>query len=143
MNFFRHGVMLEDLDATDRKRGLDLIRSFDDSHRSEAILRDSSHPDDLPAGLQHPFDGRMQAGAFNDNAVIPQAGVAATDLSDAQRQVLLQLIGTYVGWTRDGHAQVKMSEVARHLDDTSFSWMGAWISSSSWASPAPNVSTGV
>lgn len=38
---------------------------------------------------------------------------------------LLSLVGVYVGWTRDGHAGVKVREVAKHLDETWFSWMGA------------------
>jgi hypothetical protein len=35
------------------------------------------------------------------------------------------LVSTYVGWERDGHAEVKMSEVDAHLDETRFAWMGA------------------
>lgn len=111
--------------TAEERSGLDLIRSFDDAQRGKAILRPSIHPHDLPPELQHPFDGRMQGGAFHDNAVIPNEGVAATDLSDAQRRMLLNLVSTYVGWTRDGHSQVKMEEVAHHLDETWFSWMGA------------------
>ena len=58
----------------------------------------------------------------------PLAGteVFAPDaLSDAQRRLLLALLGTYVGWARDGHAAVKLTEVAAHLDETHFAWMGA------------------
>ena len=42
----------------------------------------------------------------------------------AQREQLLDLIGEYVGNMDDGHAQVKMDEVRRHLDDTYFAWIG-------------------
>ena len=88
-------------------------------------LRPSIHPDDLPQELKHPFDGRMVGGTGHDNAVVPYEGVTASDFSDAQRRLLLSLIGTYVGWTRNQHADVKMREVHAHLDETWFSWMGA------------------
>jgi hypothetical protein len=67
----------------------------------------------------------MVAGAFHDNARIDYAGVCGSDLSDAQRRLLLSLVGVYVGWTRDGHAGVKIHEVEKHLDETWFAWMGA------------------
>ncbi|OGA24331.1 MAG: hypothetical protein A3I02_04120 [Betaproteobacteria bacterium RIFCSPLOWO2_02_FULL_67_26] len=105
--------------------GLALVRSLDAGQSERAVLRASILPDDLPPGLRHPVDGRMAAGAFKDNAVIPYAGVRADALSDAQRRLLVALVGTYVGWARDGHAAVKMTEVEAHLDETHFAWMGA------------------
>lgn len=87
--------------------GLDLIRSLDDQQAACAILQTSIHPDHLPPELQHFLDGRMQAGAFLDNAVVPYAGA------------------TYIGWVSEGHSGVKMSEVEHHLDETYFAWMGA------------------
>ena len=66
----------------------------------------------------------MQAGAFHDNLVAPYQGVAGLDLTDAQRRLLLDLVGTYVGWAGDEHAAAKLSEVASHLDETWFSWYG-------------------
>jgi hypothetical protein len=42
-----------------------------------------------------------------------------------QRRCLRALAAVYVGWTREGHSGVKMSEVDQHLDETYFAWMGA------------------
>ncbi|HTO51209.1 MAG TPA: DUF3500 domain-containing protein [Burkholderiales bacterium] len=105
--------------------GLSLVRALDESQSTKAVLRRSILPEDLPEELKHLVDGRMVAGAFKDNAVIPYAGVRGDELSDAQRRLLLTLVGTYVGWARDGHAAVKMTEVEAHLDETHFAWMGA------------------
>ena len=80
--------------------GLDLIRSFDTAQRDRAIIYPSIHPDDIPIHLQNLFDGRMQAGAFRDNLVAAYQGVAGGDMTDAQRGVLLALVGTYVGLER-------------------------------------------
>ena len=49
--------------------------------------------------LQNLFDGRIQAGAFHDNAVLPYQGVAGGEMTDGQRRLLLELAGTYVGWS--------------------------------------------
>ena len=76
--------------------------------------------------LQNMFDGRMAAGAFHDNLVAPYQGVAGSDMSDVQRTVLLSLAATYVGWQGDAHAEVKLTEVAAHLDETWFSWYGGY-----------------
>ena len=110
--------------SAEERGGLDLIRSLNADQAARAILRPSIRPDDLPRELQHPFDGRMQAGAYHDNVVVPYEGVAGADLSDAQRRRLLALIAAYVGWAPEPHAQIKMAEVVYHLDETWFSWMG-------------------
>jgi hypothetical protein len=53
-------------------------------------------------GMQLPFDA--VATAPHDNLVMPYAGLAASELSGLQRELLLALIGTYVGRFPDGHA---------------------------------------
>jgi hypothetical protein len=111
--------------SAEERAGLDLIRSLDIGQAAKAITRPSIRPDDLPRELQHPFDGRMQGGAYHDNVTVPYEGVAGSDLSDAQRRRLLGLVAAYVGWTPEPHAEVKMAEVVEHLDETWFSWMGA------------------
>ena len=110
--------------VAEEQAGLDLIRSLDAPQAAKAVLRPSIRPEDLPQELQHPFDGRMQAGAFRDNASIGYEGVPATDLNDVQRRMLRSVLATYVGWTRDGHNEVKMREVDAHLEETWFAWMG-------------------
>lgn len=111
--------------SAEERTGLDLVRSLDASQAGKAILRPSIHPDDLPPELQHPFDGRMQVGAYHDNVVLPYEGVSGADLSHAQRHRLLAVIAAYVGWAPEPQADVKMADVISHLDETWFSWMGA------------------
>lgn len=104
--------------------GLDLIRALDAGQRDRAIIHPSILTDDIPMHLQNMFDGRMAAGAFHDNLVAPYQGVPGAEMTDAQRRVLLSLAATYVGWQGDAHAEVTLSEVAGHLDETWFSWYG-------------------
>jgi len=65
------------------------------------------------------------AEAFQDNLVLDYQGLRGGQMSPAQRADLLALIGRFVGNLRDGHAQVRMSEVEDHLDDTHFAWIGS------------------
>jgi hypothetical protein len=109
----------------EERTGLDLVRSLDAAQAAKAIVRPSIGTADLPRELQHPFDGRMQAGAFHDNAVLPYDGIRATDLTDAQRRLLRGVLSTYVGWLPDGHTEARMREVEANLDETWFAWMGS------------------
>jgi hypothetical protein len=108
----------------EERAGLDLIRSLDADQQRVAIQYASIMPDAVPAHLRHPVDNLTQAGAFRDNAVIPYCGIRADGFSDPQRARLVSAIGAYVGWTEEGYATVKMAEVAQHLDETWFAWMG-------------------
>ena len=67
---------------------------------------------------------KAQAQAFRDNLQLPYAGLRASELTSAQRTLLTGVIEEYVGNLPEGHARVRMEEVATHLDDTWFAWVG-------------------
>ncbi len=70
-------------------------------------------------------DRNNQVAAANaDNLVLDYVGLKGSDLSSVQRLELLGLIELYVGNMQDGHARVTMAQIAQHLDDTYFSWVG-------------------
>jgi len=92
--------------------GLAMIKSLTDDQRGKAVLRVSKTGND------------NLTEAFKDNVVLDYAGLPATAMTAEQRKRLLGLIGTYVANMDDGHARVKMDEVARHLDRTWFAWIG-------------------
>ena len=96
----------------EQRRGLTLVRSLDESQRRTAILE------------VRKTGNNILAQAFSDNVVIEYAGVRASSFTDAQKTLLLDVIGLYVGNMRQGHAKVRMSEVAAHLNDTYFAWIG-------------------
>jgi len=65
------------------------------------------------------------AGIARDfNLVIDYAGVRASELTEAQRKQLLDLVGEYVGNMAEGHAKLRMEEVRKHIGDTYFAWIG-------------------
>jgi hypothetical protein len=96
----------------EQNRGLALVTTFDDAQRGKAILSsDKTRNNNLTE-------------AWRDNAVVPIAGIKASDLSDRQRRQLVDLIALYIGNMDDGHARIRMSEVERHLPTTTFAWIG-------------------
>ena len=92
--------------------GLDMIRALTPEQRAQAVLETSK------------TGNNILAQAFSDNLVLDYAGVNVAAFSPGQRQKLLGLVELYVGNMRDPHAQVRMSEVESHLDETYFAWVG-------------------
>jgi hypothetical protein len=92
--------------------GLRMLASLTDEQRKAAVLRPEKTGND------------NLAEAFKDNLVLDYAGVSAKSFSEAQKKQLLALIALYVNNTREGHARVRMDEVAQHLDATHFAWIG-------------------
>jgi Protein of unknown function (DUF3500) len=96
----------------EQSKGLALINAFDPAQRARAVLKVSKTGND------------NLTEAWKDNVVLDYAGIKATDLSDAQRAQLLELIALYVGNIEDSHARIKMEEVRSQLARTWFSWIG-------------------
>jgi hypothetical protein len=92
--------------------GLGLLQALPDAQRAKAVLNFSK------------TGNNNLTEAFKDNVVLDYAGLRATDFPDAQRRRLVDLVHLYVSNIDDGHARVKMDQVARHLDDTYFAWIG-------------------
>ena len=57
--------------------------------------------------------------------MLDYAGVPVGSLTEAQRKQLLDLIRLFVDNMKEDHAHVRMEEVAAHLDETYFAWIGA------------------
>jgi hypothetical protein len=102
----------------EEQRGLELAQSLSPSQLELAGRTQA------PVEGAGPFDGRLKGGALRDNLVLPYEGVASTALTPGQRELLLGLVETYVGHMRPGHAEARMAEVRRHLDDTHLLWLG-------------------
>ncbi|MFO7668216.1 MAG: DUF3500 domain-containing protein [Bacteroidales bacterium] len=94
------------------KRGLSLYRSLDQDQKLLATL------------LEDKKTSYTQAEAFRDNALVTYSGVPVLEFNDLQKQLLMDLIGEYVGNMDEGHAGIKMEEVLSQLDFTWFSWIG-------------------
>ncbi|KQW45942.1 hypothetical protein ASC77_18690 [Nocardioides sp. Root1257] len=108
----------------EHEAGLRFMRSLDPAAAAIATARSSILTADLPSELLHPISGRALGGPFGDNIVLSSEGLPASDLSPAQRTLLLELISTYLGWSPDSTAAIRRALCAEYLDETSFLWMG-------------------
>jgi hypothetical protein len=96
----------------EQNMGLAMVQALSAEQRGLAILQ-SDKIDDYNLGE-----------AFKDNLVLDYAGIAASSLSDGQRDQLLALLRLYVDNMDSGHAKLRMDEIASHLRDTHFAWIG-------------------
>ena len=110
--------------GAEERRGLAVVRSLSMEQAGRAILHPSIISTDLPPERTVPIDGQMMACAFRDNRRLDYEGLRADAMTDGQRALLRDLVETYVGRLHDGHGQLAMDEVLRHLDETHFCWMG-------------------
>jgi hypothetical protein len=106
---FKGTTVLHDEQAA----GLALAVTLTADQRRKAILKVSKTGNEIVAE------------AWKDNVTLDYAGLLASEMTEAQRVQLLNLVALYVNNMDDGHARVKMDEVRRHLDRTWFSWIGA------------------
>ncbi len=108
----------------EQDHGLQYINSLNAQQRGKAILYDSIMSTVLPPERGIGSDGRVQTAAFRDNMRIPYEGIHADDLSPGQREELVRLASLYTNRLRQGHAEVWLDMVRKHLDETYFMWMG-------------------
>ena len=95
----------------EEQQGLALMRALTTEQRQRAII--AAEP-----------PGEVFTAAFRDNLEMKYQGIASRDLATAQQRILLEVLETYVGRIRPGHAAVWLDEVKRHLGETHFAWMG-------------------
>ena len=101
-------VILQD----EQNQGLALMQQFTPEQRATATI--------TAAKLR----SSNQAEAFKDNVVIPYAGLPVKIFTPAQRERLVTLIRLFIDNQEEGHARVRLEEIAEHLDETWFAWIG-------------------
>ena len=99
--------------AAEESQGLALMRALEPVQRARATIAETLPPE-------------LFAAAFRDNLELDHQGIRWGELSDIQQRLLLDLVRTYIGRMRPGHAEHKLDEVKRHLADTWFAWIGDW-----------------
>jgi hypothetical protein len=62
--------------------------------------------------------------AFRDNVVLDYAGAKASSFTPSQKDQLLLLMKMYVDNMDEGHAKIRMDELAEHINETYFAWIG-------------------
>ena len=91
--------------------GLALMRALTPEQRRRATI-DAELP------------GELFTAAFRDNLELKYEGICGDVLSSGQQRLLLDVLETYIGRIRPGHAAVRLDEVKRQFAETHFAWMG-------------------
>ncbi len=105
---FQGTVVLQD----EQDMGLSFMQSLTEKQQAQARIATEKGPTN------------NLGEAYHDNLVLDYAGLRGSDLTQPQREGLLEVVREYVGRMREGHAEVRMEEVRKHLDDTWFAWIG-------------------
>lgn len=94
-----------------------LVDSLDATQQSTAVLGDTL------------ID--LVLGPGQDGKTVEAQGISGADLTDAQKQLLLALIGHYGNLVNEEDAAARMAQLEADLDDTYFAWYGSTDSSNS------------
>jgi hypothetical protein len=106
--------------------GLRVIRSLSERQQDRAIIYPSILSADLPPERKHSDDGRHWGGAFQDNRIIGYEGVGVAEFTPDQRKLVLELVELHVSTLPEGPRKARVDEVARHLTETHFAWIGGF-----------------
>lgn len=96
----------------------------DEEQRGAALMRSLTPEQQRRARVGDALPNDVLATAFRDNLQLGYDGIRAEDLSTEQRTLLLDLIQVYAGRLPAGYAEARMAEIAEHLADTYFTWIG-------------------
>lgn len=105
---FKGTIVLQD----EQDEGLRFVNMLNAKQRDKAIVK------------THKEGTYNVAESWSDNHQLDLYGIPGKELNRKQRKRLLKLIEAHVGHVATGHARIKMDEVAAHLDDTWFAWVG-------------------
>lgn len=112
--------------ADEERNGLALMQSLSTELQARAQIYELMHDPRMPEGRWVPTDQRHLGGAYQDNRVIPYEGVPATEMTEAQQRLLLDLVGTFVGYLPESAYRARLRQVREHLDQTYFCWIGRY-----------------
>jgi hypothetical protein len=106
------------------QRALDYRRALGAEQEPQFLLSKTLSPEDLPAELAGPWNGRHVGGAGADNLILPPEGIEVSRLTGDQRDLLVDLLRVYLDRMPHVHAAAKLDQVVQHFDETRFIWRG-------------------
>jgi hypothetical protein len=101
-----------------------LMAALPEDQRRAAVVYEQMVDPAMPEGRVHPGDERHLAGAFQDNRVIPFEGIRVAEMPAEAQQHALAIAETFVELLPEGPRAARLREIADHLDETWFSWIG-------------------
>jgi len=109
MRYEQKGQQIQQMDE-EIDAAFQLVNSLNDTQRSKTVLAERF--------------GDMILGPGKDDVRPKPEGLAATDLSEAQLELLRQLISHRVNLLNGEDAEIRMNEISKELGKSFFSWRG-------------------
>jgi hypothetical protein len=106
--------------------GLQLMQSLTQDQKNRARIYKLMKDPAMPEGRWIFSDQRHLGGCYRDNLVIPNEGVLASEMTKAQQHRMVDLVGAFIEYLPAAPLAARLAEVERHLDETYFSWIGAY-----------------
>lgn len=123
------GPFSVNVDAQEVRRGSQLLRRGEIAGLN--LMRSLSVEQQARASLQYGIDDldgstfiRTVGGAHQDNAVVPYRGICASELSNDQIRLLLEIVRSFNEVLPETTLERMMERVVEHLDETFFAWSG-------------------
>jgi hypothetical protein len=110
----------------EERLGLELMQALTPEQQARAQTYKLMKDPKMPPGRWIFSDQRHLGGAYQDNRVVPYEGVLASELTQAQRQTMVDLVGTFIEYLPAAPLAARLAEVECHLGETYFSWIGAY-----------------
>lgn len=104
--------------------GTEVMAALPEDQRAEATVYEQMVDPAMPEGRVHPGDERHLAGAFQDNRMIPFEGIRVAEMPADAQELVLAIVEQFVLPLPEGPRAARMREVAEHLDETWFCWIG-------------------
>lgn len=104
--------------------GTEVMAALPEDQRAAATVYEQMVDPTMPEGRVHPGDERHLAGAFQDNRMIPFEGIRVAEMPADAQELVLAIVEQFVQPLPEGPRAARMREVAEHLDETWFCWIG-------------------
>ncbi len=99
--------------TAEEQLAFDLVNALDDSQKKRAIIAEKAPKDYRNVGKPNPPSA-------------PEEGLAASEMNDAQKAILWDLLSGYVGHLADPVAKERLREIKKAgIENIRFAWLGA------------------
>ncbi|KAK5048714.1 hypothetical protein LTR84_005806 [Exophiala bonariae] len=113
-----------DLYPREATLGLQLMQSLPELQQKKAQKTAQIHEPDTPGW--NVVDQRHLGGTGKDNAIIPNEGLVASELTPEHQELLIALVATFHELLPPAPLDHYLQLVRKHLSETYFTWTGAF-----------------
>ncbi|KAH8883505.1 hypothetical protein GQ53DRAFT_811497 [Thozetella sp. PMI_491] len=104
--------------------GLQLMQSLAPEQQTAAQVYKLLDDPEMPWGRWNHDDQRHLCGAYRDNRIVPYEGILASEMTEAQQNVLLGICEEYLLYLPSKARQMRLDQIRSWFHETYWSWIG-------------------